>query len=106
VGPADQRFGAFARRYDPGRLARVRVAPEFLASLSGEVSVRIVALNEAPAVLRVGGKRYELPASPGRWCTTEIAVPAADLANAADAEIELGPGAAPLTLHLVEVRRR
>lgn len=106
VGPDDQRYGAFARRYAPGSSARVRLDPEFLRSLSGDVIVRVVALNEGSATVQIGaGAAREMAASGDRWRVSEFRVRAAELQRDGRAEVEIKAGAEPLTLHLVEVRR-
>lgn len=104
VGPADQRFGAFARRYTPGQTARVRLDPSFQASLVGPVTVRVIAMGDAPATVRIGTWSQPLPVSKERWRVTEFSVPAAAWTTSGQL-VEILPGAAPLLLHLVEVRR-
>ncbi|MDO8540036.1 MAG: beta-galactosidase [Opitutaceae bacterium] len=105
IGPDEQRYGAFARRYPAGASARVRLDPKFVASLAGDATVRIIALNGAPAEARIGARAFQLPASDARWRTTEFRVPAASLRENAGFNLEVRAGAQPLTLHMVEVRR-
>lgn len=105
VGPAEQRYGAFARRYASGGTARVRLDPEFVRSLSGDVLVRIVAMNDSPAALQVGSSRHPLPASAAAWRVSEFTVPVSELRGREAGQIEVRAGAQPLTLHMVEVRR-
>ncbi len=109
VGPADQRYGAFARHYTPGTVARVRLDPEFLRSLRGEVLVRVIVFGDGPGVfgeLRAGTTQIGLRPRQDRWTVWEIRVAAEDLALApAAAQIEVRAGSGNLFIHLVEVRR-
>jgi hypothetical protein len=106
VGPAEQRYGAFARRYPAGAMARVRLDPEFLRSLRGEVIVRVIALGRGPGEVRAGTSRVALELEPARWRTLEFRVDAASLPRGSGAtQIEVHAGAAEIMLHLIEVRR-
>lgn len=106
VGPADERYGAFARRYRSGQAAGVHLDPAFLASLSGEVLVRVVALNDTAAQMSVGDRNFPLPPSEGRWRVSAFRVGAAALPRAAHGpQVVVRAGSGDLTLHLIEVRR-
>ncbi len=106
VGPAEQRYGAFARQYAPGTTARVRLDSEFLRSLRGAVTVRVVALGAGTGEVRVGRKTAPLPLGSDRWTTGELRVEATDLPREPGAaQVEVYAGAGGLILHLVEVRR-
>lgn len=106
VGPAAQRYGAFARRYPAGTVARVRLDPEFVRSLRGTVLVRIVALGDGTAEVRVGGDGVTLRPRAEEWSVLEFPVESAvwqRAGNAAQIEVHVRSGS--LDLHLVEVRR-
>ncbi len=106
VGPADQRFGAFARRYPAGMAARVRLDPSFQRTLAGETVLRVIALGAGDAEVRVGPARFELPLRPGRWETTEIRLPAGALPAVGDAgQVEVRVLSGEIFLHLIEIRR-
>jgi hypothetical protein len=117
VGPADERYGAFARVYPENKYARLRIDPRLLASLArgaGAV-VRVVYLDDTTGGAAVsfnavsGGKRLGLlqRAGSGRWRISDFELPAADLAKAAaDWQIAVTAGDRPLTLHMVEIIRR
>ena len=106
VGPPEQRYGAFARKYPPGRSARVRLDPEFVHSLNGDTVVRVIALGEAAATLKVGAAEFQIDASPQRWRVSEFHLPAARLqAASGEAQVEVRAGERDLILHLVEVQR-
>jgi hypothetical protein len=107
VGPAEQRFGAFARRYPAGTVARVRLDPDFVRSLTGDAAVRVVALGEgreAAGRIRAGQAQGELRVSPDRWTEWELRTPAEALRKGG-AVIDVQALSGNLLLHLVEVRR-
>lgn len=133
VGPAEQPYGAFARRWPAGGAARVWLDPDFLGSLlqrrpAGASSLQVIWLDEpggAGGVVSFGGAELGAlrPRGTGRWETASFplskerlaAAIAADATPTAaksgtgratrDAHIEVIAGAAPLTLHRIEVRR-
>lgn len=106
VGPADQRYGAFARRYAPGTVAKVRLDPGFLRTLRGEVVVRVIALGEGVGEVRAGGASVALQPRAERWSTLEFRIAAQRLASApGEAQIEVRALAGDVLLHLIEVRR-
>ena len=118
VGPAEQRYGAFARRYPGGSAARLQLDPVFRRSLMGQAGLRIIYLDDGPAgkspqgevrlatpggATRVGELRA---GGTGRWQMAELAVSAAALQQApAGWQLEVRAGERPLVLHLVEVLR-
>jgi hypothetical protein len=106
VGPPEQRFGAFARRYPAGTAARVRLAPAFVQSLAGEAIVRVIAMGEGAAEVQVGDRRAALPPRTARWETTELRVPAGALGAGPDAAaVVVRATSGEWLLHLIEVRR-
>lgn len=115
VGPPEQRYGAFARSYAAGGVARLNLNEAFRRSLVKGAVVRVIYLDEArtaAAVVAVPSPAGSVPLGElsfhgtGRWVTAEFSLPAAILASAApDRQIEVSAGAAPLILHLVEVGR-
>lgn len=106
VGPAEQRYGAFARKYPPGAAARIRLDGEFVHSLEGDVTVRVVALGAGAATLKIGPRVFDLEPSPERWRVAEFRTTAGVLRGAPrDAQIEVRAGERELFLHLVEVQR-
>lgn len=105
VGPPEQRYGAFARQYPAGGTARIRLDPEFLKSLAGDVTVRVISLGSGAATIRIGRTTVPLSASGDAWHTSEIRIAADQLQAAADAPIEVRAGSQPLILHMIEVRR-
>lgn len=105
VGPDEQRYGAFARRYPTGAGTRIRLDAQFVNSLDGETVVRVIALNDAPARVQIGSEGFDLRASGARWRINEWRVPAARLQEGSSFHVEVRVGNGPLTLHMIEVRR-
>lgn len=108
AGPADQRYGAWARRLAAGETMTFRLDAAFARSLAGKpAAVRVIYLDEAGGPLRLAasGARTDLPrAGTGRWI--ERTVPLARAAfrgEAGDVSIHAPAGG---TLHWVEVVRR
>jgi hypothetical protein len=103
IGPEEQRYGAWARILPPGETLRLRPDGRFVASLGGRpVEIRAVYFDEPPAEfsIRAGTTvRRVRPAGTRRWQTAAFSgiTPAG--------EIEVRAGAAPVTLHMVEVLR-
>lgn len=112
VGPPEQRYGAFARKYPAQRSARLRLDSDFLRVLSQNGgSVRVIYLDDArrpDAPVRIGDDVVgQLKfSSSGRWQIAEFAVPKESWKRTTSGwQIEVASGAAPVTLHLVEARR-
>lgn len=106
VGPATQRYGAFARRYAAGTVARIRLDPEFQRSLAGNVVVRVIAMGAGNAAIQVGPARLKFRPLPDQWSIAEFPVPARDLPGAdGAAAVEVRAEGGELFLHLIEVRR-
>jgi hypothetical protein len=115
VGPPEQRYGAFARSYAAGGVARLKVNDAFRRSLLKGATVRIIYLDAvrasvatvtvstATGAVTLGDLTFY---GTGRWSIAEFPLPPATLVAAAgDRQLEIAAGAAPLTLHLVEVVR-
>ena len=106
VGPATQRYGAFARHYPAGTVARIRLDPEFQRSLAGNVVVRVVAMGAGAAAIQAGPARLKFQPQPDQWGTAEFSLPARDLPGGDDgAAVEIRAEGGELLLHLIEVRR-
>jgi hypothetical protein len=118
AGPPEQRYGAFAREYPAGAVARLKVDSALLRTLKGGASVKVVYLDTlkpetgAVATASLHTRAGDQPLGPlfgsgsGRWLTLEFPVTAAHLAALADDfQFTVTAGAAPLTLHMVELRR-
>lgn len=116
VGPAEQRFGAFARLYAPGQSARLQLDPAFRQTLEGTAFLRVTyfdAPGDGPAgsvslAADSGTERLgDLPAQgSGRWQTADFPLSATALREAPDAwQVQVTAGDRPLTLHMVELRR-
>jgi hypothetical protein len=105
VGPATQRYGAFARRYEAGTTARIRLDPEFRRTLSGDVRVKVVLMGTGSAMIQAGpvGLRFKPDAK--EWRTAELTVPARDLPGPDAAAVEVRAEGGEVFLHLIEVRR-
>jgi hypothetical protein len=76
VGPADQRFGAWARRLRAGETMSLRVNPAFARSLKG-AEIRVIYLDEkgAPLQLAAAGVSRELRRNgTGRWVTEQFRI--------------------------------
>ena len=104
AGPADQRYGAWARRLAAGESMTFRLDAAFAKSLAGKpAAVRVIYLDEAGAPLRLTapGAQAPLPrAGTGRWIERTVRVPRAAFG---EIRIEAPEGA---TLHWVEVLRQ
>jgi hypothetical protein len=106
VGPATQRYGAFARRYAAGTVARIRLDPEFRRTLQGNVVVRVIAMGAGAADIQAGPARLKFQPQPDQWSIAEFSLPARDLPGAdAAAAVEIRAEGGELLLHLIEVRR-
>ena len=115
VGPATQRYGAFARTYAAGGVARLKMDAAFVRSLARGATVRVIYLDTArssSATVVAATAKGAVQLGPltfqgtGRWVTAELALSSAVLAAlAATHHVEVAAGDAPLTLHLVEVVR-
>jgi Beta-galactosidase len=115
VGPPDQRFGAFARRFPAGAEAKLALDSEFRNTLQAGARVRVIYLDEArtaPAwisvrtragVEKIGELNF---AGGGRWVAAEFAVSREIAAEfAGDWQFSVSAGADPLILHMIEVLR-
>ena len=101
AGPADQRFGAWARVLHGGRTARFHLDPEFAASLKSDATVNVTYLDEGRGsfTLECGGRKQTVQLErSGRWQTAGWKVDASGGHIAVKA-------AGDITLHMVEVRR-
>jgi hypothetical protein len=106
VGPAEQRYGAFARRYPAGTVARVRLDPEFVRALRGPVLVRVIALGDGTADVRAGGEPVALRPRAEEWSVLEFPADSSRWQRAGEgAQVEVHVQSGSLCLHLVEVRR-
>lgn len=102
TGPADQRYGAWARELAPGSTMVLQLDPAFATSLAGKpATVRLVCLN-GTGNLQFAGQTIPLQAMDGtRWQTAEFPV-----ATWQGDTLRIAAAQTPLILHLVEVVRR
>lgn len=120
VGPVDERYGAFARLYPPGKYARLKIDAALLASLARgkAATVRVIYLDDNAAAANAATVSFNMRdgekplgklthAGSGRWRAADFELTATDLAPAApDWQIGVTAGDQPLTLHMVEIIRR
>ena len=103
IGPAGQRFGAWARALRAGDRAKFELDAEFARSLEGKPAVvRLIYLDRGPGAFAVnasGRKLEEKMAGSGRWQTAEFKL---DRARLCEITVE---GNSDLTLHMIEVSR-
>ncbi|MDB6115224.1 MAG: hypothetical protein JWQ62_2169, partial [Lacunisphaera sp.] len=115
VGPPEQRYGAFARSYPIGGVARLKLNDAFRRSLRQGAIVRIIYLDTgrgtvasvtaltAAGPVALGKLSFR---GSGRWLTVDLSWPAEAVGAAAgDHQIEVSAGDAALILHMVEIVR-
>lgn len=100
IGPADQRFGAWAMTLAKGAEVKFEIDPAFARSLK-KATVRVTYLDGGTGsfTLRTAGQEFQGKlAGTGRWIAAQFdaSQPPAELAITADTD---------LTLHMVEVAR-
>lgn len=105
VGPAEHRFGAFARRYAPGSTARIQIDPEFRRTLKGDVLVRVTAMGQGSAVIRIGPMQRSFQPRTKEWTVETVRIAASELPAAGEPTIEVRAENGELILHMLEVRR-
>lgn len=117
VGPEDERYGAFARVYPPGKYARLKLDARLLASLAQGrgATARVIYLDDtldktATISLHTPAGEHPLGAFPraatGRWRTANFDLSPAALATASpDWQFAITAGDQPLTLHMLEIIR-
>jgi hypothetical protein len=107
AGPADQRYGAWARRLASGEEVSFRLDAAFARSLAGRAAeVRVVYLDDAGAPLRLSfpGGGHALPrGGTGRWTVRTVPIVSAAFAGR-DSDIRLSAPTGA-TVHWVEVVR-
>lgn len=111
VGPAGQRYGAWARRLAPADRMRLRINEAFVKSVAGrEVSVNVTYLDEGSGALElaVGGKTFQAPLQgSGAWKTASFTVSGGALRpDEVGAQLALEARGDAVALHMVEVARR
>jgi len=109
VGPAQERFGAWARRLPSGGRMRFKLDEEFAAAVgTRQMTLRVTFLNanNAQFAIQVGnnGVKSVAGGSTGNWKTVQFAVSAAGLAGNQGADITL-TSQTDVTLHMVELVR-
>lgn len=105
VGPAEQRFGAFARRYSPGSTARLRLDPEFRRTLEGDVQVRVIAMGRGVARVRVGQRQWEFRPNETEWTEESFRMSARAVPDVGEPTVEVRAEGGEVFLHMIEVRR-
>lgn len=100
IGPAGQRFGAWARILPAGDTMRLKLDPRFAASLK-KAQVRVTYFDERGPGFEVqsGGERSNVrQQGSGRWQS-------ASLGFGGGSGLQIRAGAAPVHLHMVEIVR-
>lgn len=112
IGPVEQRYGAFARQFPAGSVARIRISEQFVESLGdSQASIRVIFFDDrarAAADVRIGETRVGRLDFHGsrRWEGAEFTIPSGVLAAAPENfQVSVPAGDVPLILHLIEVRR-
>ena len=111
VGPDAIRFGGYARELPANETMRFKLNENFAASLAGKPVTLAVTYfsNSANGTFTVtaGGQSFAVAMKGGgKWETAQFAISGSRLSPKAGETITIRSGSAPLTLHLVEVRRR
>jgi hypothetical protein len=99
-GPADQRFGAWARALAPGAAAHFDLDPAFARSLKGDATVAVTYLDsKGTLTVQSGANRRSIRGdNSGRWRTQSWA------ADVSGGRVTLSSDTGAV-LHMVEVRR-
>ena len=117
IGPADQRFGRFARRTDlasgKGKIY-LRVAPEFNRSLAYGSQIALTYLDQGTGNISLawgtgtGDRRTFTKTGSGRWKRVTADVPAGAITGGLEATADLVVSVTgdDTTFHMVEVERR
>jgi hypothetical protein len=110
IGPADQRYGAWAVTIPRGTEAKFKLEPAFARSLEGRKTVvRVFFLDRGTGsfTLRASGKESTMRLSGSdRWKSAEFEVARAHFTGPEEVpDIRVG-GDCDLTLHMIEVVRR
>ncbi len=110
AGPADQRYGAWARKLPPGKTMRFALNDAFAQSLAGKrATVRIVWLPTKDTVWQVAcsGRTFTAPPSAsGRWQVTEFVLPQAAFSRDSHGAHLTLVAKTDVILHMVGIERR
>jgi hypothetical protein len=109
IGPAGQRFGAWAMTLAKGGSARFALDPVFAHSLAGkQATLRVTFLdrNEGTFTVHASGREFQAKLNgSGRWKTAEFAIDrAAFSAGGKGEDITITTGT-DVTIHMIEVTR-
>lgn len=107
VGPADQRYGAWARQTGESGTMKFHVDPEFLAAHDGKsLMLRVVYLDDGEGQFDVMTRQWKHAiklSNSGKWQVAQWPIRVTDIPQEAAAHITTEAQKPGLTLHMVEL---